>query len=49
MLLGLYNDLNRLTGGLMTNLESVIERIEKARLAYDSKAIIKLVAWEVSM
>ncbi len=28
----------------MTNLESVIERIEKARLAYDNKAIIKLVA-----
>lgn len=28
----------------MTNLEAVIERIEKARLAYDNKAIIKLVA-----
>ncbi len=28
----------------MTNLEAVIERIEKARLAYSPKAIIKLVA-----
>jgi PLP dependent protein len=28
----------------MTNLEAVIERIEKARLAYDRKAIVKLVA-----
>jgi PLP dependent protein len=28
----------------MTNLEAVIERIEKARLAHDDKAIIKLVA-----
>ena len=28
----------------MTNLEVVIERIEKARLKYDNKAIIKLVA-----
>lgn len=27
----------------MTNLEAVIERIEKARLAYDRKAIVKLV------
>ncbi len=28
----------------MTNLEAVIEKIEKARLSYDNKAIIKLVA-----
>lgn len=28
----------------MTNLEAVIEKIEKARLAYDNKRIIKLVA-----
>lgn len=28
----------------MTNLEAVIEKIEKARLAYNNKAIIKLVA-----
>ncbi len=28
----------------MTNLETVIEKIEKARLAYNNKAIIKLVA-----
>lgn len=28
----------------MTNLEAVIERIEKARLSYDNKAIVKLVA-----
>lgn len=28
----------------MNNLEAVIERIEKARLAYDNKSIIKLVA-----
>lgn len=28
----------------MTNLESVIERIEKARLSYNNKAVIKLVA-----
>ncbi|MGE4399041.1 MAG: YggS family pyridoxal phosphate-dependent enzyme [Campylobacterales bacterium] len=28
----------------MTNLESVIDRIEKARLSYNNKAIIKLVA-----
>lgn len=28
----------------MTNLEAVIERVEKARLLYDKKAIIKLVA-----
>lgn len=28
----------------MTNLEMVIERIEKARLAYDPKTIVKLVA-----